>query len=322
MDAKIRWGIVGLGDVANRFASDLIHYATNAKLIAVASNTKIKANNFADKYGCIAKLNYSELAKDDNIDAVYIANINSLHYKTAALFIRNKKHILIEKPAVTSPEEWNELTKMAKDNNVLIMEAIKFIHFPAFKKLLKFLLQNPTINLTSIKAAFGTHQIYQPNITQPIFSKELLGGATNDVGVYPFWLYAFMNYFKSKKGRLWSLNTYSPQKSKVDETCDYTFEGEIMGFLEASISENLDKNAYLKGDQLEIIVKGKWWNPHQINILYKGKSIQINEPIIGGGFQYEAEHFGNLILNKKLESNLCPHAVSLQVIEWLDQINE
>lgn len=321
MADKIKWGISGLGEVANRFAHDLTQHTSNAELIQVASQNIDTALTFANKFNCSNASSYQELAQNNTIEAVYISNINSLHFETALLFLEHNKHVLIEKPAVTEPKEWEKLCSVAKEKNLVLMEAIKFIHFPAFKKLLKFLLQNKDLQINTIKAAFGTQQTFDPSLVQPIFSKELQGGATNDVGVYPLWLYAFFNYFHNKSGRLFSLNTYAPQKSDVDETCDYTMEGEIMGFLEASISEELDKTAFMKGNQFEITIHEKWWNPHKITIEYDNKSILIEEESIGGGFQYEAEHFGNLVLNNKTESNLCPHAVSSQVIEWIAQIH-
>lgn len=321
MEQKITWGIVGLGQVAKRFAKDLIHHTPNGDLLQVASSNPQKAAGFAKEFQCESTDSYLELAQNPKIDAVYISNINSLHFATAKLFLEHNKHVLIEKPAVTKSEEWLELCSISKKNGLIFMEAIKFIHFPAFKKLLKFFLQNPELELTTVKASFGTRQNYNKNENQPIFSSELLGGATYDVGVYPLWLYAFLNYFQNKSGRLWALNTYSPQKSNVDETCDYTMEGEIMGFLEASISKDLDSNAYLKGNNFEVTMHNKWWNPHEISINHNNNNIQIKEEIIGGGFQYEAEHFGKLILTNQKESNLCPHIVSKIVIEWLEQIH-
>ena len=93
---KIRWGIIGLGNIANKFATDLLTMK-DAELYAVASRTKQKADDFAEKYQATkAYSSYEALVNDTNIDAVYIATPHSLHKDNALLCLEQNIAVLCE----------------------------------------------------------------------------------------------------------------------------------------------------------------------------------------------------------------------------------
>ena len=95
---NIRWGIIGLGNIANKFATDLATIE-NAELVAVASRSQEKSDDFARKYNSKKTYNsYLDLAKDAEVDAVYIATPHSFHKEHAILCLKNKKAVLCEKP--------------------------------------------------------------------------------------------------------------------------------------------------------------------------------------------------------------------------------
>ena len=81
-----------------------------------------KAEKFAKEHnGNLIFGNLEELAKSKDVDAVYIASPNSLHYEQARLMIKNKKHVMIEKTITSNLRELNELCRLAKENNVVII---------------------------------------------------------------------------------------------------------------------------------------------------------------------------------------------------------
>ncbi|MFR8738493.1 MAG: Gfo/Idh/MocA family protein [Eubacterium sp.] len=92
-----------------------------------------KAEKFAKEHnGNLIFGNLEELAKSKDVDAVYIASPNSLHYEQARLMIKNKKHVMIEKTITSNLRELNELCRLAKENNVVIMEAMRSVYSPGF----------------------------------------------------------------------------------------------------------------------------------------------------------------------------------------------
>ena len=90
---KIRWGIIGLGNIANKFATDLASIE-NAQLVAVASRNQQKAAEFAVRHNSKKAYNsYEKLAKDTEVVAVYIATPHSFHKAHALLCLQHKKAV-------------------------------------------------------------------------------------------------------------------------------------------------------------------------------------------------------------------------------------
>ena len=122
---NIRWGIIGLGKIANKFAADLATLE-NAELFAVASRSKQNADNFVTKYNATKAYNsYLDLAKDTQVDAIYIATPHSFHKEHAILCLQNKKAVLCEKPFAMNLQEVTEMITVAKKNNVLLMDSLQ-----------------------------------------------------------------------------------------------------------------------------------------------------------------------------------------------------
>ena len=93
---KIRWGIVGPGSNANRFAKALRNVDC-AELVAVASREESRAQAFAEKYGIPHVFSgYEAMADSDIVDAVYVATPHSFHKPCAELFLKAGKHVLCE----------------------------------------------------------------------------------------------------------------------------------------------------------------------------------------------------------------------------------
>ena len=120
----IKWGIIGLGKIAVKFATDLAK-VENAILYAVASRNKEKAVQFSDKFDSKKAFDsYEDLAKDPDVDAVYIATPHSFHAVHAILCMQHKKAVLCEKPFAMNLQEVTQMIAVAKAQNVLLMEAL------------------------------------------------------------------------------------------------------------------------------------------------------------------------------------------------------
>jgi len=317
IDNKVRWGIVGLGKVAHRFVKDLTQYVENGGLYAVAARDKHRAHMFSNKYRCkISYGVYQALAQDPKIDAVYIATIHPFHKSMVELFLKHGKHVLVEKPAFTNIEDWDEMSFLAEKKELLLAEAMKFVAFPAYQALRKF-IQNNNVIIDLVEASFGNWHEFDTN--QQIFNPNLCGGATLDVGVYALWLYADLCQLTNTTVLKPSVKiSKDNDKSEVDENVEFIFDGEINGRIFASITRNLKREAIITGPDVEIIIRDKWWNPKNIDILYQGKKQQITTPERGGGFEYEIEHISSLILNKKYKSDVMRTETSRQVTSIME----
>ena len=96
------------------------------QLTAVYSRNLEKGKQFAAKYN-VEKVydNYEEMAKDPEIDAVYVASPTYMHYVHSITMINYGKHVLCEKPVCSNREELDILIKAAKEQGVVFMEAMK-----------------------------------------------------------------------------------------------------------------------------------------------------------------------------------------------------
>ena len=123
-EKTIRWGIIGLGNIAHKFAQDLIKIK-DAQLYAVASRTKEKATEFAYNYG-VAQIygDYKDLVNDANIDAIYIATPHVLHKENTLLCLEQGIAVLCEKPFAMNSTEVAIMISKAKEKKVLLMEAL------------------------------------------------------------------------------------------------------------------------------------------------------------------------------------------------------
>ncbi len=93
---NIRWGIIGLGSIANKFATDLLTI-NDAELYAIASRSQEKADEFGKTYGAAkAYNNYEALANDPNVDAVYIATPHALHKDNTIMCLEHGKAVCYE----------------------------------------------------------------------------------------------------------------------------------------------------------------------------------------------------------------------------------
>ena len=140
---KIKWGIAGLGNIANRFATAVTEHCLHSELYAVAARDHSRAATFANKFGCHkAYGSYEEMANDPSVEAVYIATVHPYHQPLAELFLKNNKHVLVEKPAFTNLADWLKMKALAKQNGVMLLEAMKTVVFPAYRELQSFLVDN------------------------------------------------------------------------------------------------------------------------------------------------------------------------------------
>ena len=117
MNNKIKFGIVGTGTIAHRFA-EAIKNVSNAELVAVASRAAETADKFGDEFDIPFRFgSYDEMAKSDKIDAAYIAVPHSGHIDCSCLMMNNGKHVLCEKPIAVNKNELNKMISCAKENN-------------------------------------------------------------------------------------------------------------------------------------------------------------------------------------------------------------
>lgn len=137
----IKWGIIGAGNIANRFANSL-EEVTDGELYAVANRTIEKAETFKANHPCEkAYGSYQELLDDDQVDAVYIALPHKYHLEWVLKAIQAGKAILCEKPATINQAEVSKIEAALNAKPVFFMEAMKSRFTPAYQAVKELVAQ-------------------------------------------------------------------------------------------------------------------------------------------------------------------------------------
>ncbi|EAG5353858.1 Gfo/Idh/MocA family oxidoreductase [Listeria monocytogenes] len=191
----MKLGIMGTNWITDSFIEGAIN-SGEWNLTAVYSRTEEKARAFGEKYGELTYFtDIEEMGKSDALDAVYIASPNALHYQHAVSLLKNKKHVIVEKPIFSTVAELEHAHQIARENNVFLFEAARHIQEPNFKSLQESIEKVGTIHgatLAYMKYSSRYDQVLngeEPNI----FSLKFSGGSIVDLGVYP--LYSAITLF-------------------------------------------------------------------------------------------------------------------------------
>ncbi|MBO3313104.1 Gfo/Idh/MocA family protein [Clostridium perfringens] len=207
---KLKWGILGPGNIARDFAQALNR--VNGEVYAVASRNKERAEKFAREnnvkkaYG-----SYDEIIKDENIDVVYIATPHSNHYEYIIKSLNNNKHVLCEKAITVNERELEEALKIAREKNLVLEEAMTLFHMPLYEKVIKKINKKDLGKVNMVQVSFGSFKEYDEN--NRFFNLDLAGGALLDIGTYAL---SFARYFLSSMPEE-ILSTVKKAKTGVDE---------------------------------------------------------------------------------------------------------
>jgi len=311
---NIRWGIIGLGKIANKFATDLASIK-NVELVAVASRNIQNANNFAEKHNAKkAYSSYEELAKDSNVDAVYIATPHSFHKEHAILCLQNKKAVLCEKPFAMNLSEVTEMIEAAKENNVLLMEALWSFFLPHFTYVLDLVKSEKFGKLKNLEADFGFHTPY--NTDSRLFKKELGGGSLLDIGIYP--IFAALATLGEPDAIDASATFF---ENGADASCDMVFQYKnAKATLKSTLLEETPSIAILKFEKAIVKLNRQFHQSSSITIIQNNTEEIINFDFKTLGYNYETEHFNNLLRAGEKESNMMTFEFSKNLINTLDKV--
>lgn len=184
----IKFGVIGSGWIAEEFVKGAA-LVEGFVFSAMYSRTFEKGKEFADKFGgAEVYTDLNDFAKSD-IDAVYIASPNSLHYAQSKLMLQNGKHVLCEKPITITPEEFVELNSIANEKNLVYTEAIMMLHLPQrtlIKEKLKSLGKISTAHFDFSQLSSKYPALLRgenPNI----FNPKMKTGCLRDLGIYCFY---------------------------------------------------------------------------------------------------------------------------------------
>ncbi|MDD5969159.1 MAG: Gfo/Idh/MocA family protein [Candidatus Fimousia sp.] len=183
--------MVNFAVIGSNFVTDsLIEAGRQCKdfhLQAVYSRTMERAKAYAEKYqipDCYDSL--EELAKADNIDAVYVASPNACHAQQSILMLEHGKHVLCEKTIASNKKELEAMLKAAEEHQVILLEAMRSVFDPGFQAICDNLDKIGKIRRATFQYCQYSRRYdnYKAGIVENAFKKELSNGSLMDIGVY------------------------------------------------------------------------------------------------------------------------------------------
>lgn len=278
---KYNWGIIGLGHIANEFASSMIHLHP---IYAVASRSLDSALSFQEKYQAEkAYGSYEELLNDPAVDIVYIATVNSQHYKWIMACLKHGKHVLCEKAIWGNYEEMKATWALAEEKGLLLCEAMTIYHMPIFKEIKKMIADGKLGKIKFVEAELGSLKEDDP--ANRFFNPALGGGAMLDIGTY---VLSFVTYFLS--GEITDMqHIMSPYPTGVDEMWSISLKTSNLEIGSANVTfrAKLPKRGIIAGDKAFVSVMN-YPRAQKASIVYPDgteEMLEIGET--AKAFQYE-----------------------------------
>lgn len=297
--------IFGCGKIAHRITNGFKQVKGN-ELVGYGSTNVERAKQYAEKYNVPLYGDYDYFLNRDDIDAVYIATYNINHYELIKKCLMHHKHVLCEKPMLSSIEETNELFDLAKENKVLLMEAMKSDFIPISLKVKQMIKDNVIGDIKYISASFVRGEEFDEN--HWIFDLKT-GGALKDIGSY---CASILNFLIDEKPKV-EYKITDATDTKADNTAQVVINyGKIQAHL--LVSHELDGDSALRvcGSKGYIIVPEFWKASKGYYVVDKTK-YEIQEELISD-FYYEIQHFSDLVNNGILESPVMSRQASIDIL--------
>lgn len=292
---EVRLGIIGCGRIAQRFPMEA-DVVNSIKITGAFDNNKEKAKDYAEQFN-IKDCDTIETLFDE-VDAVYIATPHLSHYHYIKKSLNASKHVLVETPMVLNSDQARELFALSEGKGVILMEANKTAHCPAFNHLMVMIKSGVIGEVVDIEASLS--QLLNKNGRE--FDANQAGGALFEQGSYPLLPIVRLLGCEYKK-----LNIYSRMVNGVDI---YTkgvicYDHAICSF-KVGLGVKTEGDLVISGTKGYAYVPAPWWLTDFFELRYEdqNKNQKFFYKWDGTGLRYEIQEFISCIVNNRHSSRL------------------
>ncbi|MFD0931425.1 Gfo/Idh/MocA family protein [Psychroflexus salinarum] len=309
------WGIIGLGSIAQKFASDLKD-VEGARLYAVASRTQRKARHFALKFE-VEKVYgaYEELANDPDVDIIYIATPHVLHAENTLMCLDRGKAVLCEKPIAINTAQLKNMIETAKQKSLFLMEGLWTNFMPHLQKVNE-LTQNKTYGeCLKVEADFSFKAEFDAE--KRLFNKELGGGALLDIGIYPVYLaLKLLGTPENIKANC----KFSSTGVDISNQIDFKYASGATAQLSSSFARTTPSKARVYFENATVELGYNFHETDQLDIKTNSGVDHMDFNYPSHGYQFEIEHVQDCLEKGLTQSPAWPLQSSLELTETLDKI--
>lgn len=318
MSKKIRFGIVGTGTIAHRFAQAIAN-VNCAELVAVASRTKENAEKFGNEFNIPVRFDsYEKMAQSDLIDAAYIAVPHSGHIGCSCLMMNNGKHVICEKPMAVNTAEAEEMFNCAKKNDVMLMEAMWARLVPGTLKMLEIVNSGMLGDILGVEGKF-CYTMDEDEMDHHVFNPENGGGSLLDVGVYGL---NFASWYLGKDVE--GIKAQSDFYNGVDShTCALIkYKNGAIADISSAILLRKPNEGYVYGTKGYAHLR-RFYAPQEIDLYFNdGRRQTISAPYAGNGFEEQITHFSECVARGLRQSPIVTSEQTLYITRQMDEIRK
>ena len=316
----MKWGILATGTIAEKFADTVNHMEQEDEtLIACASRTLEHGKAFASKYG-IPKVygSYAQMMTDSEVDAVYIATPNSLHYENCRMCLEAGKHVLCEKPFTLCVDQAEELYELAEEKGLFIMEAFWIRFLPAYDKLRAMLRDGVIGEVKRITSQFGF--TVEGARRERKFKSELGGGALLDIGIYNL---GFFHMITEAAPEGFQSEVHMTEYGTDDYSeVELEYPGGCSAHCIQAIGKKLERHAKIEGTKGDILMDD-FQHLQEFTVQLKdGSSYLVKEPFKVNGFEYEIVETSRCVSCGLNTSDRYTKEDCLTILRLMDDIRE
>lgn len=312
---SIKVGIVGCGNIAKRFVPEA-NYVNGVEIVGTYDNDVAVRNEFVN----VNRLQNSYTSFENmlnDVDAVYVATPHLSHYAYSKQALLAKKHVLCEIPLVLKEEQARELYTIAEQQGVILMEANKTAHCPAFNHLMVMIKSGAIGEVVDIEASLSR---LLPDKTRREFDPAQAGGSMYESAVYPL-----LPIFRLLGTDYKNLNIYSRMENGVDI---YTkgvlrYPTAVCSF-KLGLGVKTEGNLVISGTKGYAYVPAPWWKTDYFELRYEDQN--QNKKYFykwdGEGLRYEIQEWMSCIINKRFSSARLRRRESIAMAGVMQQFTE
>ena len=311
---NVKFGIIGCGRVAKRFPVEA-DVVSGVEVVAAYDIDKEAAKELSNQFENIKVCDTPEDLYS-KVDAVYIATPHLSHYTYIKQALEAGKHVLCETPMVLSGIEAKEVYQLAESKGLILMEANKTAHCPAFNHLMVMIKSGVIGEVVDIEASLS--QLLDKNGRE--FDPKQGGGALFEQGSYPL-----LPIFKLCGIDYENLNLYSRMDNGIDTYTKgvFRYKNAVCSF-KVGLGVKTEGNLVISGTRGYAYVPAPWWLTDYFEFRYEDQN--ENKKFFykwdGFGLRYEIQEFVSSILNHRFSNSRLRRRESIQMAAVMQQFIE
>ena len=312
LQEDIRVGIVGVGRIADRFVpeSKVVNYV---KVTDVYDIDQEKSKSFADKHQIDhSHTSYEEML--ESVDAIYVATPHLCHYEQCKQALLHKKHVLCETPLVLNGNEARELYELAENNGVVLMEANKTAHSPAFNHLITMIKSGVIGEVVDINVSES--KLWGDKFTRELDASQA-GGSMYELGSYPL-----LPNIKLMGTDYQDISFFSRMQNSVDL---YTkgvmrYPHGVCSF-QLGLGVKTEGNLVISGTKGYAYVPSPWWltDYYEFRFEDQNQNKKFFYQWDGAGLRYEIQEFISCIYNHRHSTSRLRRRESITMADIMEQ---